>query len=129
MGVIYRASLRTTRMNAVVTDIGTSGKLVIGTSALSGATGVLATCALSSTAGTVSGDRLTFSAITDGTGATGGGTAAKAEIRKSDDTTIISGLTVGVGGSYNVNISSVTIGEGATVSVSSAYIDHNSTGA
>ena len=130
MSVIYASGLRTSRMDAVKTAIDAgagAGKLVIGTSALSGATGVLATLTLSDPCGTVSGDVLTFSAITDGTGAAGGGTAAKAEIRTSAYAVVVSGLTVGTSGA-NINLNSVTIGEGATVSVTSATITHNTAG-
>jgi hypothetical protein len=111
-------------MNAVLTDIGASGKLVIGTSGLSGATGVLATLPLAATAGTVSGDVLTLNAVTAST-VTGAGTqtAALAEIRNSADATIISGLTVGVSGA-NINLTTVSLANGAAISITSGTITH-----
>lgn len=126
MAVIYNSTLRTARMNAVVTEIGTSGFLVIGTSSLaSPATGILAKIPLQATAGTVSGDVLTLTQ-TLSVVATGTGTAAKAEIWKSDNTVVVSGLTVGTG-SENVVLGTTTINSGNTVAVSPATITHATT--
>lgn len=121
----YRASLKTTRMNDVVTDIGASGKLKF----LDASDVVLVTFALAATAGTVSGSVLTFS---DANGATAGvlnanataaGTAAKAVVTKSDDTVVISGLTVGTSGAdFIIDNTSIAVGQGVTVN--SATITH-----
>lgn len=101
MAVTYSAATKTARMNAVVTTIGTSGKLKLYTT--SGGT-LLATFTLASTAGTVSGSVLTLS---DANGATAGilnttaatgGTATYAEVTTSADVVVISGLTVGTTG-------------------------------
>lgn len=98
MTTTYAASTKTARMNAVVTDIGTSGKLKL----LTAADAILASATLAATAGTVSGDTLTLS---DANGATAGilnttasaaGKAAKAIITTSADATKISGWTVGL---------------------------------
>lgn len=138
MSVIYRASLRTNRLNLVVNDLGTAtgptisttgtaaGKLVIGTSALSGATGVLATITLDTTPATVSGNVLTISGLPKSATASATGTAALAELRRSDDTVIVSGLTVGTSAT-DIIISSTTITSGQTVQVTAGTITHPST--
>ena len=119
MSVVYRNSLKNTRMTAVVTDIGATGKLVIGTA---GMASTLATLSLSATAGTVAGAGvLTFNAITSATAAASG-TAAEAKI--TDGTTdIVTGLTVGTSGT-NIILSSVGITSGDTVAITSGTITH-----
>ena len=137
MSVIYRSALRTNRLNLVVNELGTAtaptisttgtaaGSLVIGTSSLSGATGVLATITLDTTPATVSGDTLTISGLPKTTTASGSGTAAKAELRNNAGTVIVSGLTVGTTGT-DIIISSTTITSGQTVQVTSGTITHPS---
>jgi len=134
MATIYNPTLRTARMNAIVTAAGTTAFLVIGTSALDGSasatTGVLAKIPLDSPAGTVTGDVLTFSQpISVVASATG--TAAKAEIWDTDTPAtaadvIVSGLTVGTG-TENVVLGTVSINLGNTVSISPATITHATT--
>ena len=138
MSVIYASSLRTNRLNLVVNALGTAtsptisttgtaaGTLVIGTSSLSGATGVLATITLDATPATVSGDVLTISGLPKSATASGSGTAAKAELRNNAGTVIVSGLTVGTT-SADIIISSTTITSGQTVQVTSGTITHPST--
>ena len=124
MAVVYHATLKNTRMNDVKTFIdsgGAAGLLEIGTT---GMATVLAVLPLSYPCGTVSGDTLTLSAITSDASADNSGTAAEARIKKSDGTVAISGLTAGVGGSYNVNLNSASITAGGQVSVSSGTITH-----
>lgn len=135
MAVVYNASLKTNRMNLVVNALGTAtaptipttgtltGKLVIGTSALSGSTGVLATITLNTTPATVSGDVLTISGVPLSVAASDTGTAALAELRRNDDTVIVSGLTVATSGG-NVTISNTSITTGQTVQVTSATLTH-----
>ena len=83
---------------------GSPGLLVIGTNALSGATGVLATITLQLPSFTISNKVATLA----GTPLTTLATAAKAELRDSSSNTIISGLTVGVSGTdITVNNTSV----------------------
>lgn len=138
MAVTYLASLRTNRLNLVVNALGTAtaptisttgtltGTLVIGTSALSGATGVLATITLNTTPATVSGDTLTISGVPLSATASATGTAALAELRRNDGTVIVGGLTVGTSGT-NVIISSTAITSGQTVQVTSGTITHPTT--
>lgn len=132
MGAIYESSLIGARLAAVVTAIGTAGYLVIGASALNGAssatTGVLVKIPLGNPAGTVSGNILTLTqplnqaAIADGT-------AAKAEIWSTATPTgashvKVSGLTVGTSGTDVIMTSGTTVTTGQVVSVSPATITH-----
>jgi hypothetical protein len=133
MAVTYSSTVKDKRLEMVVcyiasntsspTQAGTAGQLVIGTSALSGGTGVLATIALSTTPGTVTGGVLTLSGVPLSVAASATGTAAKAEIRNNAGTTVISGLTVGTSGS-DVIISSTSITSGQTVTVTAGTITH-----
>lgn len=127
MAVIYASGLRTTRMDAVKTAIDAgagAGKLKIYTS---GAGTLLATLTLSDPCGTVSGDTLTFSAITADSSADATGTAAEAKITTSADADVVTGLTVSTSGA-NINLNTVSIVSGATVSMSSGSLTHNTAG-
>lgn len=123
MATNYNMALKTARMQAIVTEIGTSGFLVIGDSSLSSpSTGVLAKIPLAATAGTVTNDVLTFTQVLPVV-AIGTGTAAKAEIWKSTNAVVVSGLTVGTSGA-NVNLGTISVNTGNTVTVSPATITH-----
>lgn len=126
MGVVYAATLRTTRMQAVVAAIdagGAAGSLEILTS---GST-VLAQLPLSYPCGVVSGDTLTFGAISSDTSANTSGTAALARFKDSAGNIIISNLTVGVSGS-NINLNSTSITSGQVVGITLAVLSHNTSG-
>jgi len=139
MAVTYLASLRTNRMNLVLNALGTAtgptisttgtaaGTLVIGTSALSGATGVLATFTLSTTPASVTGDTLTISGVPLSTTASAGGTAALAELRNNAGTVILGGLTVGTSGTNVIISPSTTITSGQTCQVTSCTVTHATT--
>jgi len=139
MAVTYLASLRTNRLNLVVNALGTAtgptisvtgtaaGTLVIGTSALSGATGVLATFTLSTTPATVSGDVLTLSGVPLSVAASASGTAALAELRNNAGTVILSGLTVGTSGTNVIISPSTTITSGQTCQVTALTVTHPTT--
>jgi len=127
MGVIYAAALRTTRMNDVKTaiDAGSGpGTLEIGTAGMGT---VLAELTLSDPCGTVSGDVLTFAAITQDSSANSSGTAAAGRIKDSAGNIIVSGLTVGTSGA-DIIFSSTTITAGQPVPITSAQITHNTSG-
>ena len=137
MPVTYLAALRTDRLRLVLNDLGTAtaptisttgtlaGSLVIGTSALSGATGVLATVTLPTTPASVTGDVLTLLGVPMTATASATGTAAKAELRDNAGNAIVTGLTVTAsGGGGDVIISSVAITSGQTVQVNSGTITH-----
>lgn len=135
MAVNYTASLRTNRLNLVVNALGrataptipttgtAAGTLVIGTSALSGATGVLASMPLATTPATVSGNVLTLAGVPLSAAASATGTAALAELRDSTGAVIVSGLTVGTAGA-DIIISNTAITTGQTVQVTSGTITH-----
>lgn len=125
MGVVYAAGLRTSRMQEVVTTIGTTGKLEIGTA---GMVSVLATIPLANPAGTVSGDVLTFTMPQSDTAADASGTAAEARIRTGVNADVITSLTVGTSGT-NIVLDSVSITSGQTVTINSGTITHNTSGA
>jgi len=127
MAVIYASSLRTTRITSVKTaiDAGSgAGRIIIGTASMAS---TLAELTLSDPCGTVSGDVLTFSAISSDTSANNTGTAAAATIQDSDGNTIVSGLTVSTSGA-NINLNSTSITAGQTVSLTSATLTHNTAG-
>ena len=121
MAVIYSTTLKSTRMSSVVTAIGTTGVLEIGTT---GMATVLATIPLANPAGTVASGVLTFSTPVSDTSADASGTAAEARIRTaSGGTDVITGLTVSTSGA-NINLSSVSISAGDSVTITSATITH-----
>jgi len=127
VGVIYLASLRTTRMNSVKTaiDAGSGpGTLEIGTASMAS---TLAVLTLSDPCGSVSGDVLTLSAITADASADNSGTAAAARIKDSDGNIVVSGLTVGTSGT-NVVLNSTSITAGQQVSMTSGTLTHNTSG-
>ena len=122
MAVIYPAAVKNARLAAVVSQIGGAGVLEIGTAAMGS---VLATINLNSTAGTATGGVLTFSGFPKSDSvADASGTAAAARIRTSTGgTDIVTGLTVGLSAS-DVNLDSVSITAGQTVTINSAAITH-----
>lgn len=130
MPITYRASLRTARLQAVLDDIGSAGKVKIRTAG--GAT-LLAEFTLPAVSGSVSGDVLTLDCDPDiaSTGVATG-TAADGVITQSNDTVVASGLTVGVSGSGpggtdpDLVIDNDSIANGQSVSLLSVAITHPS---
>ena len=126
MAVVYATATKTARMNAVVTEIGTSGKLKFYTS--NGGT-LVATFTLASTAGTVSGTVLTFSDANGGTAgilnttAVAAGTATYARITTAADADVVTGLTVGVSGTDFVLDNNVFT-NGQAITINSATLTH-----
>lgn len=121
MAVTYTTTLKNTRLDAVVTAIGASGKLEIGTA---GMASVLATITLDATAGTTSGGVLTFSGFPKSdSSADATGTAAAARIRTSADADVVTGLTVGTSGT-DVILDSTSITAAQVVTINSATITH-----
>jgi len=123
MAVVYSTAVKNTRLQAVVTALGTAGVLVIGTSALAGATGVLATIPLQNPAATVTNGVLTLAGLPLTANATASGTAAKAELRDSSGTVVCSGLTVGTA-STDIIINATAVSNGQTVQVTAGTITH-----
>lgn len=122
MAVTYTTAVKNARLDAVVTAIGTTGVIEIGTTGMGT---VLATITLGNPAGTTSGGVLTFSGFPrSDTSADATGTAAAARIRTaSGGTDIVTGLTVGTSGS-DINLDSTSITAGQTVTLNSATITH-----
>lgn len=122
MAVIYPAAVKNARLAAVVSQIGGAGVLEIGTAAMGS---VLATINLNATAGTATGGVLTFSGFPKSDSvADASGTAAAARIRTgTGGTDIVTGLTVGLSAS-DINLDSVSITAGQTVTINSATITH-----
>lgn len=110
----------------VIATTGVSaGSLVIGTSDLSGANGVLATITLETTPAIVSGDTLIIAGLPKSVTATAGGTATKAELRNNDGTVIVSGLTVGQSNA-DIIVSGTVIAFGQVFQVTGGSITHPS---
>lgn len=125
MAISIRTTLRNTRLDTITTDIGVSGTLRIydGTppasanAALSGNV-LLATLTCSATfAAAAASGVLTANAITSGTAAATG-TASFFRLLRPDGTTVVLQGTVGTSG-QDLNLNSVSIVSGGTVSVSS----------
>lgn len=120
----YSTSLKNTRMDAITTAIGASGRLRMyptGTTTCSGT--IIADLALSATAApAASGGVLTFSSITSAT-ATSSATAICATMTTSGGTVVVDGLTVGTSAT-NIVLNSNVISSGQTVSVTSATLTH-----
>lgn len=127
MGVIYRASLRTTRMNNVLADIDSGAgpaTLEIGSA---GFGSVLSIVTLADPCGSVSGDVLTFTTPQSDASIDNTGTAAEARIKESGGAIVVSGLTVGTSGT-NIVVNSTSFVAGATFTISSATLTHNTSG-
>lgn len=125
MAVTYSTTVKTARMNAVVTAIGTTGVLEIGTTGMGT---VLATIALGNPAGTVSGAVLTLAGLPRSDAAADAtGTAAAARIRTaSGGSDIITGLTVTLpGGGGDLTLDSLSITAGQTITINTGTITHS----
>jgi hypothetical protein len=122
MAIVYSTAVKDARLGAVVTQIGTTGVLEIGTT---GMATVLATITLGNPAGTTTGGVLTFSGFPrSDTSADNTGTAAAARIRTaSGGTDVITGLTVGTSGA-DIILDSANITAGQTITINSATITH-----
>lgn len=123
MPVIYTNAVKDARLQAVVSQIGSTGVLEIGST---GMATILATINLGNPAGTATGGVLTFSGFPrSDSSADNSGTAAAARIRTaSGGTDIITGLTVGLSGT-DIVLDSVNITQGQTVTINSFTITHS----
>lgn len=122
MALAYPNATKVARMNAIVTLLGSAGKLVIGTSALSGATGVLASVPLANPAGTVAGAGVLTLTVPQSVAAAAAGTAAKAELRDNAGT-VVATLSVGTSGA-DVIINNASITAGQTVQLTVGSLTH-----
>jgi hypothetical protein len=124
MAVTYSAAVKTARMQAVRDAINAgsgAGKLEIGTA---GMALVLVTVPLTDPV-TVAGAVLTLLAAPATVAAAAGApsTAAAARIRDSDNTDIVTGLTVGTTGT-DVVLDSTSITAGQDVTINTATVTH-----
>lgn len=124
MAVVYTTAVKSSRMSAVNTAIGTTGVLEIGTT---GMASILATVPLSNPAGTVTNGVLTLSGMPrSDSSADNTGVPAVARIRTATGgIDIVTGLTVTLtGGGGDVQLDSMSITAGQTVTINSAAITH-----
>jgi hypothetical protein len=117
------ADLTAGKTLAAATGVASSGSLVLGTSALSGATGVLATIPLSATPFSIASGVATVNGTPLSAAATGAGDIAKAEIRNNSGTVIRDGMSVGLSGA-DIIVDRVTLAVGQYVTVTAAAITH-----
>ena len=122
MAINYSNAVKNARLQAVIDALGTAGTLVIGTSALNGATGVLATVPLANPPFTVSNGVMTLASTPRTVNASATGTVARAELRNGA-TVVASGLTVGTSGT-DIIINATAISNGQTVQVTAGTITH-----
>ena len=124
MAVTYNSALKSSRMQAVIDAIDAHASpayIEIGTAGFSS---VLATITLADPSFTESGGVITMAgAPKSDTSADATGTAAEARIKTGGGTVVVSGLTVGTSGS-NINLNSVAIQSGQTVTLTSGTITH-----
>lgn len=124
MAVTYSTAVKTARMTAVRDQIdagASAGKLKIYTTGLGT---LLATFTLADPSGAISGAVLTLDFDPDlSATAAATGTAAAATITDSDDTVVISGLTVGTSGT-DIVLDSASITAGQTVTLATGTITH-----
>jgi hypothetical protein len=125
MAVTYSNAAKEDRLQAVIAliDAGAGpGTLEIGTSAMGS---VLAVLTLADPCGSATNGLLTFDFDPDisDTSANNSGTAAAAQIKDSDGTVVISGLTVGTSGT-DIILDSVSITAGQTVTLTTGTITH-----
>ena len=121
MAVVYTTAVKNARLDAVVTQIGATGVLEVGTT---GMATILFSVTLNNPAGTASGGVLTFSGFPKATTASASGTAAAGRIRTATGgTDIVTGLTVGTSGT-DITVNTTTVTSGDAVQVTSATITH-----
>lgn len=100
-----------------------NGLLVIGTSALSGATGVLVSITLQKPSFSISAGVATLLGVPLSGTASATGTAALANLRDSAGNAIVTGLTVGTAAT-DIIVATTSITSGQTVTVTSGTVTH-----
>lgn len=120
MALAFSTTLRDSRLDAIVTAIGASGLVRIydGSRPATGgaATTLLAELPLSATAGTVSGQVLTMSAITTDSSANATGTASWFRVTTSGGTPVIDGNVGTSGSDLNLNTTSIVVAGSVAIS-------------
>ncbi len=132
MSITYNNAAANARLVAALTaavsgqsvDGNTSfGQLVIGTSALSGATGVLCTVTLPKPSFSIASKVATLLGVPLSATPSANGTAALAELRDSAGAPIATGLTVGLSAA-DIIVSTVSLLTSVPISVTSGTITH-----
>jgi hypothetical protein len=121
MAVTYNAALKSARMREVIDAIDDDtdpGELII-----TDGTNALVSITLAKPSFTESGGVITMAGAPRSGDATATGTASVARIEDGGGTTVVSGLTVGTTGA-EVNLNSVAISSGQTVTLNSGAITH-----
>lgn len=124
MAVNYPVFICSARLQVVLDALGPGAVLVIGTDALFGATGVLATFPLPDVPGHVQGKVLALAGLPKNAIAAASGTATRAELRDAKGNAIVSGLTVGLSGTDVMIIPTVAIDHYSTTTLFSGTITH-----
>lgn len=127
VSVNYSLAVKNTRLAAVMAAIDAGpgvGVLVIGTLALAGAVGVLATIPLQKPSFTISGGLMTVLGTPLAAYATGSGQAALAELRDSTGAVVATGLTVGLAGTDFI-VDYTTVNAGEYVTLTDGAIQHS----
>jgi hypothetical protein len=123
VAVNYASALKDTRMTAVVNAIDNNAAaayLEIGTASMAA---VLVVITLSKPSFTEAAQAITMAGVPKSGTASATGTAAAARFKDGGGGIQVSGLTVGVSGS-DINLNSVSITNGQTVTISSGTITH-----
>lgn len=127
MSVVYALALKNARLQLVAdmiagklpaasTGAASAGALVIGTTALAGATGVLASIPLPAAPFVIANGVATLQGVPLGSTALLTGTAALAELRDHAGNVIVSGLSVGTAGT------DITVADTAFVADAAVYV-------
>jgi hypothetical protein len=120
----YNNNVKNTRLAAVVSAIGGTGKLVIGTASLAGgASGVLASVDLANPAFTVDNGVMTLGGLPLTAIAANAGTAALAELRAGNGVVVADQLTVGTSNT-DIIINTVNVSQGQTIQIIGGSITH-----
>jgi hypothetical protein len=123
MAVNYAAALKDTRMTAVVNAIDNNAAAAYIEIGTSGMAATLVTITLAKPSFTESGGVITMAGAPKSGTAGASGTAAAARIKDGGGGIQVSGLTVGTSGA-DINLNSVSITSGQTVTLSSGTITH-----
>lgn len=124
MAVNYSATVKTTRMNAMVSAIDAGAGVGILEICNAAYALVLASIALVKPSFTVSAGVATLASVPrSDVSADNTGTAALARFKDSTGTVVIDGLTVGVG-SGDIQLNSISLSAGQTVTINSGTITH-----
>lgn len=127
MSVVYRQSLKVTRMTAVQTDIdkdvGAAKLKIANSNGFAQATDVLVTITLADPASVITGAVLQLASLPVSNTAAFTGTATQAKICAFNNTDIITGLTVGTSAA-DIILNTTSITAGQLVRLDSGTITH-----